>query len=275
MPFLFLIWEKKKSHRHSNKHVLLKMFQILNHVGKYLNTILCKNAGYNGKCWMNSIFKIHILLYKTAQDHILYIKQKIQKSIGFNWELKFSSKDTLLKLFYFVVFFLIILNSHLTFTSRKKQFFFFLKKHKGKLNHWQISKRKSGGPEDLGFAANHILSKWKFQGSSHLTGKNFQAEKSKSSLDKEKGISGNKGKWQTTLLEPCTCSTAILHSTLEASVQAKQSWGRRKESGNIRFFWDPRSTNLPPPLNVSQARLGRPIPRQEQGHCSSRQKCVP
>lgn len=118
--------------------------------------------------------------------------------------------------------------------------------------------------EGVGCGVNHIFSKGKFQGSNHLMDKNFQEEESKSSPDKEKGISGNKGKQQTTLQVPCGFSTAILSSTLEASVQAKQSWGRRKKSGNTRLFWDPRSTNHPQPIHVGQARPRCPVQHQHQ-----------
>ena len=38
--------KEKKRHRHSNKYAPLKMFPILNYVGKYLNIILCENVGY-------------------------------------------------------------------------------------------------------------------------------------------------------------------------------------------------------------------------------------
>lgn len=55
---------------------------------------------------------------------------------------------------------------------------------------------------------------------------------------------------------PCGCSTAILDSTQEA-FQAEQSWERRKESGNTRLFWRPRSTYRPPRTEVGQTRLRR------------------
>lgn len=65
-------------------------------------------------------------------------------------------------------------------------------------------------------------------------------------------------------------SHSLLHS---GSLCASKAELRKKKTGNIRFFWEPRPTNRPPSINVGQARLGRPVQlpasRQEQGHCSS------
>lgn len=64
--------------------------------------------------------------------------------------------------------------------------------------------------------------------------------------------------------------------SLETSVQAQQSWGRRKESENSRlFFLGTQSTYRPPPADVGQTKLGLPAQykhyRQVQGHRSSGQ----
>lgn len=106
-------------------------------------------------------------------------------------------------------------------------------------------------------------------------GKNFLQKERKSCLDKETGISGKRGKRQATLQVSCGCSTAILYSTLEASVRAEQSWRRRKESGKQQAFPGTQSTGRPPPTDVGQTKLSRPAQyqhyRQEQGHYSFKQ----